>query len=281
MHYATKTFRTVAYSLCLMTSLAACYSTEIATAPSPDLALSNSALGNVLTGLAGKTLYFFAADANGQSACSGTCLEKWSTFYNEKPLLGTGLTASDFSFITRADGNKQTTFRGWPLYYYNADSQRGDVGGDNLANLWYVAKTNYTVMIGSGQLQGNDGKQYTKDYKEGVGNTLYLTDGVGKTLYAFAFDKRGTNNYTKADLSNNGTWPLFQDELKSIPSVLKASDFARINTKATGQTQITYKGWPIYYFGSDAGVRGATKGISFPKPGVWPIVYADSPDAPL
>nr|MBA2761379.1 hypothetical protein [Segetibacter sp.] len=47
-----------------------------------------------------------------------------------------------------------------------------------------------------------------------------------------------------------------------------------------GKKQLTYKGWPLYYFGQDAQVRGANKGISFPSPAVWPVVGKDTPTAP-
>ena len=277
MQYFPKSVRLAGLALALLGALVACHSNEITTTPQPDIQLNSTSLGNVLTNQSGKTLYFFAADASGNSACSGTCLDTWPVFYKEVPTLSTSLTAGDFTTITRADGSKQTAFRGWPLYTFKNDGKLGDVLGDNVGKSWYAAKTDYSIMIGSGQLLGNDGKTYTKEYKEGTGTTLYLTDGTGKTLYAFANDKRGKNNYTKADFSNNATWPLFEDVIKSIPSVLNAADFA--TTTAAGRTQVTYKGWPLYYFGPDAGVRGNTKGVSVPKPGVWPIVYTDTPEA--
>ena len=278
MHSIPAFPRLVTLTAALLCLVIACKKEETPAAPKPDIQVNSTTLGNVLTDQSGKTLYFFAADASGKSACSGTCLDNWPVFYKETPTLPTSLTASDFTTITRADGSKQTAFRGWPLYTFKNDAKAGDVLGDNVNRAWYVAKTDYSVMIGSGQLVGNDGKSYTKDYKEGTGTTLYLTDGQGKTLYAFANDKRGKNNYTKDDLSNNATWPLFEETLKSIPSVLNSRDFATIT--AAGRTQLTYKGWPLYYFGPDAGVRGVTKGVSVPRPGVWPIVNTDTPEAP-
>ena len=183
---------------------------------------------------------------------------------------------SDLQLGTTSLGSVLTD-QGWPLYYYQSDAKAGDVLGENVGQRWFVAKPDYAIMIGAGQLMGNDGKSYTKDYKEGTGSTLYFTDGTGKTLYLFANDKRGKNNFTKEDLSNNGVWPLFEGTAKTIPSVLKAADFATITV--AGRTQLTYKGWPLYYFGADAGQRGSTKGVSVPRPGVWPIVNTDTPEA--
>lgn len=247
--------------------------------PAPDLALATTSLGQVLTGEGGRTLYFFAPDANGSANCSGTCKDNWPVFFKESLTMSSDLTAADFTTITRADGSKQTAYKGWPLYYFKNDAKAGDVNGEDVNNVWFVAKPNYTVLIGSGQLKGQDGKTYTSDYKEGTANSLYLTDNVGRTLYGFANDKKNKNNYTKADLSNEAAWPIFEGSIKEIPSTLNKADFGTITV--FGRTQITYKGWPLYYFGGDQGQRGSTKGVSVPRPGVWPVVNEATTEAPL
>lgn len=264
----------------LVVALLGCKEENPTTIPGPDLALATTSVGSVLTGEGGKSLYFFASDVAGDATCSGTCTDTWPVFYKEVPTLGTGLKAADFATITRADNTKQTTYRGWPLYYFKNDVNAGDVLGDKVGNVWMVAKPRYTVMLASRQLVGNDGKNYLFDTKEGVGNSLFLVDSVGRTLYAFAPDKFNKNTYTKADLSNNPTWPIFETSatIGDIPSSLSKSDFATIT--AQGKTQLTYKGWPLYYFGSDAAIRGATKGVTVPRPGVWPVVNATTPVAP-
>ncbi len=234
----------------------------------------------MLTGEGGKTLYVFAPDADGNANCAGNCTTTWPVYYKETPTLSTSLTAADFTTITRADGAKQTAYKGWPLYYYKNDTQAGDVTGEGVGSVWMVAKPNYTVLMASRQLVGQDGKLYTFDTKEGTGASLFLTDNVGRTLYAFAPDKKNTNKYTKADFSNNATWPLFEGPLGEVPSTLNKADFAVI-TPLAGHTQITYKGWPLYYFGNDQGQRGSTKGVSVPRPGAWPVVNATSTEAPL
>ena len=246
----------------------------------PDLELGTTALGRVLTDDRGKTLYFFARDVDGTATCSGTCIDTWPVFYRESPTVGISLKVSDLGTVTRTDGSKQTTYKGWPLYYFKNDANVGDVGGENVGNVWMVAKPDYTVMLASRQLVGNDGKNYTFDTKEGTGNSLFLVDSAGRTLYGYAFDKKNINKYTKADLSNNPTWPIFETSatIGEIPSALNRSDFTTI--AAVSKTQLTYKGWPLYYFGPDQGARGSTKGVSVPKPGIWPVVNPTSPDAP-
>jgi hypothetical protein len=48
------------------------------------------------------------------------------------------LNAADFSSITRSDGKEQTTFKGWPLYYYAKDRKPGDSLGEGENGMWFV-----------------------------------------------------------------------------------------------------------------------------------------------
>src|ERR1700730_3203805 len=87
---------------------------------------NNAKFGSILTDKTGRTLYSFAVDAAAQSNCNGNCAVTWPVFYDPAPALGTGLKSSDFGVITRADNSKQTTYKGWPLYYYLGDNKAGD-----------------------------------------------------------------------------------------------------------------------------------------------------------
>jgi predicted lipoprotein with Yx(FWY)xxD motif len=243
-----------------------------------DIQEKDSKAGKVLTDKDGKTLYFFTKDVAGMSACSGNCLANWPVFSVANPKLGAGLNAADFGTITRAEGGTQVTYKGWPLYYFKNDAAAGDVNGENVGGIWFVARTTYSLMLGNAQLVGNDGKSYKPDYTEGTAETQFLVDDLGRTLYAFANDKKNKNNFTKPDFSNDAVWPVYTAELKDLPSSIDKTLFGVIDV--FGKKQLTYKGWPLYYFGLDAMVRGATKGVSVPRPGVWPIVNKDSPNAP-
>jgi predicted lipoprotein with Yx(FWY)xxD motif len=241
---------------------------------------SSTKFGSIMTDSLGKSLYFFSLDANGTSGCSGDCIAAWPVFYKEHLTIDTSLKAADFGVITRADGSKQTTYKGWPLYYYAGDAKAGDITGDALNNVWFIAKPDYTVMLANTQLVGNDGVQYNSQLQPGQGVTQYITDAYGRTLYAFAHDHNNTNVYTKADFSNNATWPIYEvDTIKNIPSILDKASFVKINV--FGKIQLVYKGWPLYYFGPDQQTRGNTKGVSVPTPGVWPYVNLNTAAAPL
>jgi predicted lipoprotein with Yx(FWY)xxD motif len=255
--------------------------------------LANSAtLGSYLTDKDGNALYYFSNDADGSNNCTGGCITAWPIF-NITGLtaeqLGAGLTLGDFNAISTPNGN-QLTYKGWPLYYYAPAGVRempGQTTGEAVGGVWFVAKPDYTIMLAKAQLVGKDGKNYivsaTNVYTEGVGKTTYFTDMAGRTLYEFVKDSANINKYTKADFSNNATWPIYETDKIVVPSTLDKTLFGSITV--FGKKQLTYKGWPMYYFGPDADAttgkyRGKNMGVSVPVPGVWPAFLKDIPAAP-
>ena len=242
---------------------------------------NSTAFGKVLTNADGFTLYFFSKDSKSASNCSDGCATTWPAFFADDLTLDSGLNASDFGTITRADGSQQTTFKGWPLYLFANDATPGVINGDGAGDVWYVAKPDYTVMMASAQLVGRDANgietNLTEDYSPGDGETFYMTDAEGNTLYGFINDTENTNNFTAEDFSNNGAWPIFEVTLESVPSILTLSDFGTIDV--FGRQQLTYKGWPLYFFGQDT-QRGDNYGVGFPSAGVWPILNQNSDNAP-
>lgn len=268
----TKTHLAVIALVCLSVSCAKDQAPQAPPPPVNNVVLREVApLGQILTDSVGRTLYFYTKDTTGNSVCTGGCRDAWPIFYTPTVRLGAGLTAGDFGTITRTDGALQTTYKGWPLYYYKVDAAAGEAKGENVGKIWFAAKADYSIMLMNGPLIGNNGKQYTSTYVEGVEIVQYFTDATGRTLYSFKTDRFKQNKYTKEDFSNNGTWPIYEvAELKKVPTGVDPADFAVINVFT--KKQLTYKGWPLYYFGPDNAQRGKTKGVSVPTPGIWPIV---------
>jgi len=95
----------------------------------------------------------------------------------------------------------------------------------------------------------------------------YLTDKDGKALYFFAKDANGANNCTGGCTTN---WPNFSNTAitqAKLATGLNLADFDSIIT--TSGKQLTYKGWPLYYY-APGGVQEASgqttgEGVS----GVW------------
>ncbi len=96
-------------------------------------------LGSYLTDAKGMTLYVFKKDSPGKSACAGDCVTKWPLYYREKAGVTGSLKAGDFATITREDGQKQTTYKGQPLYYFAADKAASDTNGQGVRDVWLVA----------------------------------------------------------------------------------------------------------------------------------------------
>lgn len=238
---------------------------------------TSGALGDILVDGNGKTLYVFAKDVNGQSQCTGGCLADWPVYNATDLQPGAGIDVNDFGTITRSDGAQQTTYKGWPLYYYGGDDAAGETNGEAVGQLWFAAKPDYSIMLANAQLVGHDGKNYTSAYQEGAGETQYFVDALGRTLYTFSRDYRDINKFTAADLSNNGVWTIFHTGIDAVPSTINANDFGEIDVH--GHPQLTYKGNPLYYYGQDAS-RGENKGVSFPMPGIWPIAGPQTMEAP-
>ncbi|MGA3298367.1 MAG: hypothetical protein ABSD41_13070 [Candidatus Bathyarchaeia archaeon] len=97
-------------------------------------------IGSYLTNGTGWTLYTLARDipSNGTSRCMGGCVRNWPLFYASNLNLPSGLNATSFTVVTRADGGKQLAYYGWPLYYFRNDTKPGDTNGQGFANVWSV-----------------------------------------------------------------------------------------------------------------------------------------------
>lgn len=256
---------------------------------------TSATLGSYLTDKDGNALYFFSNDAAGANNCAGGCIANWPIFFASgltQAKLGSGLLLADFDSITSANG-KQLTYKGWPLYYFAPAGVReaaGQTTGENVGGVWFVAKPDYTIMIANLQLHGINGKDYTVSstnvYTEGVGKSIYFTDQLGRTLYIFANDSANINKWTTADAVHNANWPIYETDIAVVPSSLDKTMFGSITVG--GKKQLTYKGWPIYYFGADVDAvtgkyRGINKGVSVGASATaqtkWPILFKDMPAA--
>ncbi|WP_207532078.1 COG4315 family predicted lipoprotein [Desertivirga arenae] len=249
---------------------------------------TSETLGQHLVDKDGRALYYFSNDYNGLNNCQGNCASVWPVFSLENLTmedLGDGLNLSDFGTITTADNKNQITYKSWPLYYYapsvngtNIPEGSGTTTGEGVNNIWYVAKPDYTIMLVNAQLTGANGSNYKSDYTVGTGKTVYFSDAKGLTLYTFKNDRYNKNTFTNSSFSNDPVWPIYQTDKIIVPSTLDKSLFGSIDV--FGKKQLTYKGWPLYYFGQDAGLRGSNKGVSFPQVGVWPVAVKDATVAP-
>lgn len=90
--------------------------------------------GMVLATPAGITLYTFDMDKKGVSHCTNACAQTWPPFSAKADAQATG----EFSVIKRADGSKQWSYEGKPLYTFVGDTAAGDANGNGIGGVWHI-----------------------------------------------------------------------------------------------------------------------------------------------
>ena len=109
------------------------------------LELANDAeLGDFVAGADGMALYVFLPDEGDTSACNGECATNWPPLTGDVAA-GEGITG-EIGSITRDDGTTQVTLGGAPLYYFIGDEAAGDVHGQGLNDVWYLASADGTPV---------------------------------------------------------------------------------------------------------------------------------------
>lgn len=108
-----------------------------------DLA-SAGGLGEYLVDQDGMTLYYSARDdpGSGFSSCGDACIQSWPPFHTGQIIIPADLSSFDFGTISREDGSVQTTYKGWPLYYYVGDYVPGEINGHGMDGIWFAAGPN-------------------------------------------------------------------------------------------------------------------------------------------
>ncbi|HXF30402.1 MAG TPA: hypothetical protein VN522_02690 [Solirubrobacterales bacterium] len=92
---------------------------------------SVAGLGQVLVDSEGHTLYAFSSDSATKATCEGACAQAWPPLLvaHGEPHPSNGAGASHLGTIDRADGTRQVTYAGHPLYTYSGDQQPGEASG--------------------------------------------------------------------------------------------------------------------------------------------------------
>lgn len=116
---------------------------------SSTLSVRSSAFGRILFDSRGQALYAFTRDPRGRSACSGACAAAWPPYLLRGRLRGgRSVERSLLGTTRRANGTRQVTYAGRPLYYYVGDRRPGEVRCQNVREFGGV----WLVMRASGRL---------------------------------------------------------------------------------------------------------------------------------
>jgi predicted lipoprotein with Yx(FWY)xxD motif len=122
-----------------------------ATGTNATVSLRKTKLGMILVNSKGRTLYLFAKDRSGKSACTSRCAQYWPPLLSQgKPTAGPGIKASLVGQAKRTDGSMQVTYNKHPLYTFALDKQAGQVNGEASSNFgakWYAVSATGAAVV--------------------------------------------------------------------------------------------------------------------------------------
>ncbi|MBE7528235.1 MAG: hypothetical protein HND44_18065 [Chloroflexi bacterium] len=190
----------------------------------------NEELGRFLVGPEGLTLYRFNPDDPGISNCYDECAFYWPPLLLDEgeALTGGAGVVGKLGTTERDDGTVQVTYGGMPLYYWILDENPGDATGQAVDDVWYVVPP-YTVAVSSTPELGD-----------------FLVAHNGMTLYLFGVD--GENESTCYDQCAIN-WPPLLLEPGELPIAgFGVTGELGITERTDGTLQVTYNGYPLYFW---------------------------------
>lgn len=223
-------------------------------------------LGKVLTDSEGFTLYRFDKDSANppKASCDGECAKAWPVVAAGDVTPAPGTDVSLIGEVTRADGTKQLTIGGWPMYRYAKDKKAGDANGQGVGGTWFAAAPDGKKAApgggGGGEAAEEGGKpadlaglSVRKDPKLGE----IVVDKNGMTVYRFMKDSAWPMKTacTGACLEK---WPVVAPVEKNDTEGIIKKGFVTFD-RPDGIKQQTIDCWPIYTFAKDS-KPGDTKG---------------------
>ncbi|MGW1024047.1 SCO0930 family lipoprotein [Streptomyces sp. NPDC002577] len=226
-------------------------------------------LGPVVTDGAGFTLYRFDKDTASPpvSNCSGDCAATWPPVLADGASAGQGVDSALLGSVTRADGTKQLTLAGWPLYRYVQDTEPRQTNGQGVGGTWFAAAPDGKKATKAQAAQENLPALSTVNDPE-LGEIV--RDGKGRTLYRFTKD-------TAWPMKSNCVgdclklWkPAGPVDVKNIKGI--KSKLISTYTRPDGTKQLALDCWLLYWYTGDQN-PGDTSGQGVG--GTWFTVRAD------
>jgi predicted lipoprotein with Yx(FWY)xxD motif len=116
--------------------------------------LRRTSFGKVLVDASGFVVYRFSRDTAKKNTCVtvSECSTTWPALTTSgQPTAGRGVSASLLSTIRLANGQRQVTYAGHPLYRYAAATERGEAGYGGVKQF---GGTWYAVSASGGNVRG-------------------------------------------------------------------------------------------------------------------------------
>lgn len=206
---------------------------------------TNPFVGPFLTDLDGYALYIYGADVPGDcnnapvSNCYDDCAIAWPIFDAGERVLDATLDDAVFGTIQRTDGTFQTTYYGWPLYYYKSDTAPNAINGQGKAKTWFAAEVTLPNLM-------------IMRTPVAAGGVRYLSDIRGFTLYALAGDQLGGMGSGPVSHCDGACADVFAPFAPGDVVPVTTLEPRDVSVFVRGrQLQGAYKGAPLYYATTD------------------------------
>ena len=212
---------------------------QAATGGAATVKLTKTAVGEVLVDDKGFALYMFTRDTPGTSVCYNQCAVAWPPLLTTgAPVAAKGVKQDLLGTTTRKDGTIQVTYNGLPLYYWYLDAAAGQLKGQDVGKVWYLMNAdgslNKTLVA------------YVGLAKSPMGDAL--VDPNGKSLYMFTKDTKNTSACYDQCAVN---WPPLLTEAKPQSDKGVRASLLGTTTRTDGKLQVTYNGFPLYFWKND------------------------------
>jgi predicted lipoprotein with Yx(FWY)xxD motif len=116
----------------------------VASGNADSVTVRKSAYGTILFDGRGRALYAFTRDAGKRSRCYGACAKSWPPYLvSGRVRARAGAKGSLLGTTRRADGRRQVTYAGRPVYFYVGDRKPGQVLCQNVGEfggVWLVLR---------------------------------------------------------------------------------------------------------------------------------------------
>jgi len=242
------------------------------TAAKPVASLAETgALGQVLVGANGHTLYGFTDDANGTSTCFDACATAWPAVTVQSGFLPpTGVDPALVTTVDRPDGSKQLKIGKWPVYFYAGDGAPGSADGQGVGGKWFAVGADGTLVKGdkagaatpsaaasaAAAPAAKPAAPAPASLAQAGALGQVLVGANGHTLYGFTDDANGTSTCFDACAT---AWPAVTVDAGFTPPA--GVDPALVTTvdRPDGSKQLKVGKWPLYFYVGD-GAPGETNG---------------------
>ncbi|MDQ1695597.1 MAG: hypothetical protein QOJ03_950, partial [Frankiaceae bacterium] len=212
----------------------------------------------------GRTLYMLSTDTTSRFACTTAdgCTYTWPPLITTgRPHAGTGTSASLLGTRLRGNGTRQVTYNGHPLYYYSADSRAGQDRGQCFLQhpgTWYMlTKNGKANKTGCGSGAGATECTHPTTGTISTSASGLLIDGLGCTVYEFQGDAHPASSSTCTTAQCTSAWPPVVTTAGTHAQGGAQSGMLATISRSEG-SQVTYNGYPLYYYVGDGTAGQAT-----------------------